>query len=82
MNNKIVRISALFVLMTVCAFAQKKNSSTSGIENKISLVNRVSAIPIEKLEEVVISDSKFALPREKSGKVIVKITSEDLKKQP
>jgi len=81
MNNKIVRISALFVLMTVCAFAQKKNPSSSGIENKISLVNRVSAIPIEKLEEVVISDSKFALPREKSGKVIVKITSEDLKKR-
>jgi vitamin B12 transporter len=36
----------------------------------------------KQLEEVVISDSKFALPKEKSGKVIVKITAEDLKKKP
>ena len=81
MNNKIVRISALFVLITAFAYAQKKSSSTQGTEKKISIVNRFSAIPIEKLEEVVITDSKFALPREKSGKVITKITSEDLKKR-
>ena len=35
---------------------------------------------INKLDEVVISDSKFALSKEKSGKVIVKITAEDLKR--
>lgn len=63
MNNKIVRISALFVLMTSCVFAQQKESIASKIE----------------LDEVVISDSKFALPKEKSGKVITKITSNDLK---
>jgi vitamin B12 transporter len=63
MNNKIVRISALFVLMTNCVFAQQKDSITSPTP----------------LDEVVISDSKFALPKEKSGKVITKITSEDLK---
>lgn len=34
-----------------------------------------------KLDEVVISDSKFALPKEKSGKVIVKITAEELAKK-
>lgn len=34
-----------------------------------------------QLDEVVVSDSKFALPKEKSGKVIVKITSEDLKQK-
>ncbi|MFA9194760.1 TonB-dependent receptor plug domain-containing protein [Flavobacterium sp. FBOR7N2.3] len=67
MNKKIVRISALFVLVSACAFAQKK-----GV-----------VLPVtNELEEVVISDSKFALPKEKSGKVIVKITSEDLKKRP
>ncbi|OCB77873.1 TonB-dependent receptor plug domain-containing protein [Flavobacterium crassostreae] len=33
------------------------------------------------LEEVVILDSKFALPKEKSGKVIVSITAADLKKK-
>ena len=32
------------------------------------------------MKEVVVSDSKFALAKEKSGKVITKITSEDLKK--
>ena len=36
---------------------------------------------IKKLNEVVISDSKFALPKEKSGKVIVTISAEDLKKK-
>lgn len=35
---------------------------------------------VKSLEEVVISDSKFPLAKEKSGKVIVKITAEDLKK--
>lgn len=65
MNNKIVRISALFVLMTNCVFAQQKDSIASKTE----------------LDEVVISDSKFALAKEKSGKIITKITSEDLKKR-
>ncbi len=65
MNNKIVRISALFVLMTTCVFAQQKDSIASPTP----------------LDEVVISDSKFALAKEKSGKVITKITSEDLKKR-
>lgn len=66
MNNKIVRISAFFVLMTNCVFAQQKDSIASKTE----------------LDEVVISDSKFALAKEKSGKVIVKITAKDLAKKP
>lgn len=65
MNKKIVRISALFVLITSCALAQKKDTLVSRIE----------------LDEVVITDSKFALPKEKSGKVIVKITAKDLSKK-
>ena len=65
MNNKIVRISALFVLMTACAYSQKKDTIVSKIQ----------------LDEVVISDSKFALAKEKSGKVITKISSSDLKKR-
>ena len=64
MNNKIVRISALYVLITTCAFAQQKETISSQNE----------------LNEVVVSDSKFALAKEKSGKVITKITAEDLKK--
>jgi vitamin B12 transporter len=35
----------------------------------------------ELLNEVVVSDSKFALSKEKSGKVIVKITANDLKQK-
>ena len=34
--------------------------------------------PIEELEEVVVTDSKFKLKRENSGKVITKITQEEL----
>jgi len=62
MNKKIVRMGALCVLMTTCAFAQQKE--TNPIKNE--------------LEEVVVSDSKFALEKEKSGKVISKITAEEL----
>ena len=65
MNNKIVCISALFVLMTNCVFAQQKDSIAS----------------TTPLDEVVISDSKFALPKEKSGKVITTITAEDLERR-
>ena len=35
---------------------------------------------VEKLDEVYLTDSRFALKRENSGKVITKITSEDLEK--
>jgi vitamin B12 transporter len=63
MNKKNVRISALCVLISACALSQQKESVTSKNE----------------LEEVVISDSKFALAKEKSGKVITQITAEDLK---
>lgn len=65
MNNKIVRISAFCVLMTSCAFAQQKDTIASNTQ----------------LDEVVISDSKFALAKEKSGKVIVKITADELAKK-
>lgn len=65
MNKKTVRFGALALLWATCAFAQEQDS--------IAKVNQ--------LNEVVISDSKFALPKEKSGKVIVKITKEDLEKK-
>jgi vitamin B12 transporter len=38
------------------------------------------SIKIEKLDVVVLSDSRFALKRENSGKVITKITSAELEK--
>lgn len=38
------------------------------------------SVKVEKLDEVVLSDSRFALKRENSGKVITKITSQKLEK--
>ncbi len=64
MNKRILRISALVLLMTTVAMAQEKQSSKENL-----------------LDEVVISDTKFAQSKEKSGKVITKITQEDLLKK-
>lgn len=47
----------------------------------LSMNARAQVNQIKQLDEIVISDSKFALPKEKSGKVIVKISAEDLKKK-
>jgi len=38
------------------------------------------SLTIQKLDEVVVTDSRFNLKRENSGKVITKITSKDLEK--
>ena len=38
------------------------------------------SLKVEQLDEVVVTDSKFQLKRENSGKVITKITSKDLEK--
>ena len=46
-------------------------------------MNTYAQAPTPKqLDEVVISDSKFALPKDKSGKVIVKINAAELAKKP
>lgn len=63
MNKKNVCVSTLFVLVSACVFAQEREKVASQ----------------EELNEVVVSDSKFALSKEKSGKVITTITSEDIK---
>ena len=38
------------------------------------------SISIQQLDEVVVSDSRFALKRENSGKTVIKITAEELQK--
>jgi vitamin B12 transporter len=65
MNKKMFPFSAIFALMTTCAFAQQNDTAVSK----------------NQLDEVVVSDSKFALSKEKSGKIITKISAEDLKNQ-
>jgi vitamin B12 transporter len=38
------------------------------------------SIPLQTLQEVVVSDSKFELKRENSGKTVIKITAKELKR--
>lgn len=64
MNKAKVFCSILGIGMLSVGFAQTKQDS----------------VKVEQLEEVVITDSKFQLKRENSGKVITKITSKDLEK--
>lgn len=64
MNKTKVFCSILGIGMLSVGFAQTKQDS----------------VKVEQLEEVVITDSKFQLKRENSGKVITKITSNDLEK--
>ncbi|WP_412560407.1 TonB-dependent receptor [Winogradskyella sp. MIT101101] len=64
MNKTKVFCSILSLGMLSVGFAQKEQDS----------------VKVEQLEEVVVTDSKFQLKRENSGKVITKITSEDLEK--
>ncbi len=42
---------------------------------------QLQAQETKQLDEVVVSDSRFALPKEKSGKVIVKLTAKDLQQK-
>ncbi|MEO6346729.1 MAG: TonB-dependent receptor plug domain-containing protein [Aquaticitalea sp.] len=62
MNNKTKVFGVLAFGISVYGFAQQHADSTK----------------VEQLEEVVVTDSKFNLKRENSGKVITKITQEEL----
>ena len=52
----------MFCAASIFGFAQQQTDSTQ----------------LEQLDEVVITDSKFNLKRENSGKVITKITQQEL----
>jgi len=64
MNKKVLNLSAALL---VCAGvkAQEVQNDSNGIQ---------------KLDEVVVSDSRFALKRENSGKTVIKITREELER--
>jgi vitamin B12 transporter len=64
MNKKVLNLSAALL---ACAGirAQEVQNDTIGIQ---------------KLDEVVVSDSRFALKRENSGKTVIKITREELER--
>ena len=65
MNLKKKWIAALLLGVTMLGYAQKQTDSTE----------------VQQLDEIVITDSKFKLKRENSGKVITKITQADLEHQ-
>ncbi|WP_452220444.1 TonB-dependent receptor plug domain-containing protein [Lacinutrix salivirga] len=62
MNNKKHVLLALCALVTGVGFSQQQTDSTQ----------------VEQLEEVVITDSRFTLKRENSGKTVVKITAKEI----
>ncbi|MCK8523526.1 TonB-dependent receptor [Aquimarina sp. D1M17] len=64
MNKKVFLGAAFLVLGTSLTFGQEEQNEET----------------VNELEEVVISDSKFGLKREQSGKVITKITQKELER--
>ena len=65
MNDKTNLLGILFLSISMICFGQQEMDSTN----------------IQQLEEIVITDSKFKLKRENSGKVITKITQKQLEQQ-
>ncbi len=61
-----------FIKMSVCAV----------FLTTISYAQEQDSLKVNQLNEVVVSDTKFAQSKEKSGKIIEKITAEDLAKKP
>jgi len=62
MNKKVSAFGILFMGISLVGFAQQKNDT----------------VQVQQLDEIVVTDSKFKLKRENSGKVITKITQEEL----
>jgi vitamin B12 transporter len=61
-----------FIKWSVCA----------ALLTTISFAQEQDSLKINSLNEVVVSDTKFAQSKEKSGKIIEKITAADLAKRP
>ena len=62
MNKKTLVFGMLYLSISQIGFAQQQSDSTQ----------------VQQLEEVVVTDSRFNLKRENSGKVITKITQKEL----
>lgn len=65
MNIKFIKWSVCATFLTSIVFAQEKKDS----------------LRVTQLNEVVVSDTKFAQSKEKSGKIIDKITADDLQRR-
>ena len=78
---------AFFPLLLIVVLTQKmkKKSIALAIFSIASLclyAQQKDTLQAKTLDEVVISDSKFYIPKEKSGKIISVITASDLEKKP
>ena len=62
MNKQFLSLCAIALACTSAAAQEQPNDS----------------IKLQKLDEVVISDSRFELKRENSGKTVIKISAEEL----
>lgn len=71
MNKSFV---SLCITSLVCSVMAAQ--SLESISNK----QQQDSMKLQELDEVVVSDSRFALKRENSGKTVIKITSEELEK--
>ena len=68
----IKKMNTKFIKWSVCV----------GFLTTITFAQEQDSLKINQLNEVVVSDTKFAQSKEKSGKIIEKITAEDLAKSP
>jgi vitamin B12 transporter len=64
MNKKTKVFGVLCFGISLCGFAQQQIDSTK----------------VEQLEEVVITDSRFELKRENSGKMVIKISNQEIER--
>ena len=66
MNKRLYGVGAL-ALLCANGFAQEQTT-----------VKQQDSMQLQQLDEVVVSDSRFELKRENSGKTVIKITAEEL----
>jgi len=76
MNKKTQVFGILFLGMSMVGFAQK--SAQQFKQAFDSYRSEIDTTKVEQLDEVVVTDSRFKLKRENSGKVITKITQVEL----
>ncbi len=72
MNKSFISLCATALVCTGIA-AQSFGADQDKAQN--------DSIKVQQLDEVVVSDSRFALKRENSGKTVIKITAEELERK-
>ena len=80
--KKTVRAVAILALLNTCAYAQEQDSIKKTNPKLIEMLSgELVSFDANQLKEVVISDTKFAMSQEKSGKVITVISQLELQQK-